>query len=49
MYLDNEGHIVEYIQVKVLRTTKKGKDKNFKDNQNFLVDKEYKQIIRSHK
>ena len=49
MYSENEGHIVEYIQVKVLRTTKKGKDENFKDNQNFLVDKEYKQTIRSHK
>ena len=49
MYPDNEGHIVEYLQVKVLRKTKKGKDENFKENQNFLVDKEFKNIIKSHK
>src|SRR5437868_13091266 len=49
IYSDNEGHIVEYIQVKVLRTTKKRKDENFKENQNFFVDKEFKNIIKSHR
>ncbi|CAG8681211.1 4611_t:CDS:2, partial [Scutellospora calospora] len=49
MYPNNEGHIVEYLQVKVLRITKKGKNENFKENQNFLVNKESKKIIRSHK
>ncbi|CAG8639727.1 4697_t:CDS:2, partial [Scutellospora calospora] len=45
----SDCHIVEYLQVKVLRITKKGKNENFKENQNFLVDRKFKKIIRSHK